>query len=309
MAEAKPLPSADPQPKPGFFGAVKETYYEFSNDDVMTQAAAIAFYSGLAMAPLLTIAVWMTQTLFGDAAKEKIGSAFEQVVGHQAAAPIQDLLDPASKQAATGLTVAGIISLAILAFSASGVFGQLQAALNSIWHVEAAPGNGLMSFIRKRFLSLGMLVSIVFLLLVSLLISTILHVVGMHTGPDAALVWKIVNDVISLGLFTVLFACLFKYVPDAKITWRAVWIGSAISAALFMVGKFGLGLYLGRGSYQTSYGVAVGSFVALLVWVYYSSIIVLIGAEVTEVYARRHGHAVQPSEHAVRVIKEERIEA
>ena len=291
--------------KPGVVGAVKELIAEFSEDDVMTQSAAIAFYAGLAMAPLLTVIVWIAQLAFGDKAKQAIVDAFQQVVGGAAAAPIKELLTPASEQAKNGMTLAGLVSIAILAFSATSVFGQLQTALNGIWDVKAKPGNSILGFINQRLLSLGMLVSIFFLLMVSLVVSATLQVFTGKLGDDDGWLMAVLEVPVSIGIFTVVFACLFKYVPDAKIAWRAVWAGGFISAVLFAIGKFGLGVYLGRGSYQTSYGVAVGSFVALLVWVYYSSVIVLIGAEVTEVYARRFGHAIEPSEYAVRVIKSE----
>jgi membrane protein len=295
--------------KPGVVGAVKEVAAEFSEDDVMTQAAAIAFYAGLAVAPLLTVIVWITQVVLGPNAKLKIVDAFQTVVGSQAAAPIKELLDPASEQAKDGMTLAGTVSILILAFSASSVFGQLQSALNSIWDVKAKPGNSILGFINQRLLSLGMLLSIFFLLMVSLALSAGLQAfTGKLGGDEKGWLWLILEQVVSVGVFTAVFAGLFKFVPDAKISWRAVWAGGFISAVLFAIGKFGLGLYLGRGSYESSYGVAVGSFVALLVWVYYSSIIVLVGAEVTEVYARRHGHAIEPSEHAVRVITEEKVD-
>ena len=295
--------SADPHPKPGFLGGLKEIYYEFSNDDVMTQSAALAFYSGLAFAPLMTVAVWATKVFFGPESKMKVVDAFKAVIGPQAAEPLKQLLDPASKQAGASMTVAGIISIVLVIFSASGVFGQLQAALNAIWHVEAKPSSGMMGFIRKRLLSMGMLMSILFLLMVSLVISTMIQGVVGTSGDDTSVVIDILQNVVSVGIFTALFALLFKYVPDAKISWRPVWMGGFISAVLFVIGKFGLSIYLGRGSYENSYGVAVGSFVALLVWVYYSAIILLIGAEATEVYARRHGEGLKPSEHAVRVEK------
>lgn len=297
-------------PQPGVVGAVKEVAAEFSEDDVMTQSAAIAFYAGLAVAPLLTVIVWITQAVLGPEGKGKIVQAFETVVGAAAAAPIRELLNPASEQAKAGMTLAGTVSILILAFSASSVFGQLQSALNSIWDVKAKPGNSILGFINKRLLSLGMLLSIFFLLMVSLVLSAGLQAfTGKLGGDEEGWLWTVLEQVVSVAVFTAVFAGLFKFVPDAKITWRAVWTGAFISAVLFAVGKFGLGLYLGRGSYENSYGVAVGSFVALLVWVYYSSIIVLIGAEVTEVYARRHGHAIEPSEHAVRVVTEERVDA
>jgi len=297
------IETADPHPKPGLFGGLKEIYYEFSNDDVMTQSAALAFYSGLAFAPLMTVAVWLARMFFGPDSKMKVVDAFQQVIGPQAAGPLKQLLDPASQQASSGMTAAGIISLVLVIFSASGVFGQVQTALNAIWHVEAKPSSGFKGFIQKRLLSMGMLMCILFLLMVSLVLSTVIQGVVGTSGDDTSIVIDIVQNVVSVGVFTALFALLFKYVPDAKISWRPTWMGGFISAVLFVIGKFGLSIYLGRGSYENSYGVAVGSFVALLVWVYYSAIILLVGAEATEVYARRHGEGLKPSEHAVRVEK------
>jgi membrane protein len=306
VADAKVPISADNHPVPGVWGALKETYAEFSDDGVMTHAAAIAFYSGLAIAPLLALVVWISRVFFGNEAKQTVLKAFQEVIGSQAAAPIQEILDPATSQTPHGLNVAGVISTVILAFSAASVFGQLQTALNQIWDVKAKPRNSVMGFISKRLLSLGMLFSLMFLLMVSLVLSAILHNLLGRIADEQTLIWLMVNHATALGLFMVLFAALFKYVPDAKVHWRVVWIGAFASAALFSAGKLALAWYLGRGSYETSYGGAVGSFVALLVWVYYSSITVLIGAEATEVYARRHGLAVEPSEHAVHVVRQER---
>lgn len=302
--------ASERKPQPGVWGALKETYSEFTRDDVMTHAAALAFYTGLSLAPMLTIAVWVARMFFGAEAKEKIIRAFTEVIGKQAAEPIRQILDPASQQATSGMNIAGLISLGIVAFAATTVFAELQTTLNAIWSVQAKPnGSGIWNYVRKRLLSFGMLLTILFLLLVSMVISTVIQGFLTTVGSAEGVVAAIVNLAVSLGLFTVLFAMLFKYVPDARLDWNAVWIGALISAALFIVGKFLLGLYLGRGSYESSYGAAVGSFVALLVWVYYSSTILLIGAEVTQVYARRHGVAVKPEEHAVCVVeKKETLE-
>lgn len=287
--------------EPGVWPAVKQTYYQFSDKEGMTQAAALAFYTGLSLAPLLTILAWITRTFMHRDGKESIARAFEQVMGPQAAAPIREILDPASQQAATSMTLAGIVSLLILAFSATGVFGQLQAALNRMWDVQAAPGAGLWVYVRKRLLSFGMLISIMFLLLVSMVASAVIEGFISVTGLEQAWVAQIVNIVVSLIVFTLVFALMFRLVPDARIAWADVWFGGFLSALMFVLGKWLLGLYLGRGSYQNSYGAAVGSFVALLVWVYYTSIIVFIGAVAARVWARRHGHRVVPEEHAVKV--------
>lgn len=284
------------------WSGAKETYAEFSKDDVMTQAAALAFYTGLSLAPVLTVAVWIAQNVFGDDAKQKIAEAFAQVIGPQAAAPIQQLLDPAAAHAQASMTLAGLISIGLVLFSATGVFAQLQSALNAIWSVQAKPNsNGIWLYVKKRFLSFGMLLSILFLLLVSLVLSTAIQGFLRVTGAASGWVMESANLVLSLFLFFALFSALFRYVPDAKLGWKSVWLGAGVAAVLFMIGKFGLGLYLGRGSYENSYGAAIGSFVALLVWVYYSAVILLVGAEVSQVTARHLGDGVQPEDHAVKI--------
>lgn len=300
--KAKPIETADPKPKPGFIGALKEIYYEFSNDNVMTQAAALAFYSGLAFAPLLTVAVWVMRVFVGDRGKDNVGDAIGQVMGGPAGDAMKQLLDTTGGKAESGMTLAGIVSIALVAFSASGVFGQVQAALNAIWHVEPKPSLGVMGFVRKRLLSLGMLASILFLLMTSLIVSVALQAfLGAFGGGAGTIVGVVANNLVSVALFTALFAALFRFVPDAKIAWKPVWIGALLSAVMFTAGKFGLAYYLGKSDYNSSYGAAVGSFVALLLWVYYSSVFLLVGAEATEVTARRMGHELEPDEHAVRV--------
>ncbi|MDB5326146.1 MAG: hypothetical protein JWM57_1715 [Phycisphaerales bacterium] len=295
---------ADPKPKPGLIGAVKEVFSEFSSDDVMTQAAALAFYSGLAFPPLLTITVWAMRIFSGDAAKDEVAKALGKVLGPAAAEPMKQLLEANAEKAHASMTVAGIISIVLVAFSASGVFGQVQSALNAVWHVEPKPSSGIMGFLRKRILSMGMLASILFLLMTSLIVSAALAIfIKIVGGTVGSIIGLIVDPIASIALFTVLFAAMFRFVPDAKIRWRPVWIGALISAVLFTIGKVGLGIYLGRTDYASSYSAAAGSFVALLVWVYYSSVIMLIGAEATEVTARRLGHGLQPDKHAVRVVK------
>lgn len=288
--------------KPGVIGFATETLGEFSDDDVMTQAAALAFYSGLALAPLLTIAAWIARGIFGDQSKAEIVDAFGKVAGNTATQPIGALLNPASDEAAKGLTVAGIVSILLVAISASGVFAQLQSALNVVWDVKAKPGAGIMDYVRKRLFSLGMLLSILFLLMLSVVVSAALQAFMGEHESSSSVVWTVTNFVIGLAVFWGLFAALFKYVPDVKVGWRPILVGAGVSAALFSLGRFGLAFYLGRGSYETTYGSAVGSFVALLVWVYYSAIILLIGAEVTQVYARRNGERVESEAHAVRVM-------
>lgn len=299
--------AAKAQSKPGFVGAVMEMVREFLDDDGMTQAAALAFYTGLSLAPLLTIAVWATQVFVGEGAKEQIVHVCEQVLGKQAAAPVGQLLQPAGEQAKQSMTISGIISIIFFAFTASGVFGQLQSSLNIMWNVKPNPKeSGFWLFLRKRLFSFGMLLTILFLLLVSMVLSVGIEAYLGRFQEEYKLIFTVINLVVSLIVATGIFALMFAYLPDARVPWSDTLVGAAITAMLFLIGRWGLAVYLGRGSYETSYGAAVGSFVALLVWVYYSSIIIFLGTEVTQVYARRHGHRVKPEEHAIRAKRVEK---
>lgn len=289
------------QQKPGVFGGVMETVREFLDDDGMTQAAALAFYTGLSLAPLLTIAVWATQALLGTDAKSDLVMVFQQVLGAKAAAPIGELLQPATVQAQQSMTISGIVSIILFAFTASGVFGQLQSSLNIMWNVEPDPKrSGFILFLRKRLFSFGMLLTILFLLMVSMILSVGIEAFFGDYRSDHKWIATLINVAVSFAGATGIFALMFAYLPDARVPWRDTLVGAAITAALFLVGRWGLAVYLGRGSYETSYGAAVGSFVALLVWVYYTSIIIFIGTEATQVFARRQGHQVKPEEHAIR---------
>jgi membrane protein len=196
-----------------------------------------------------------------------------------------------------------------LLFGASGVFGQLQSALNTIWEVQPKPGRGVWGFIRDRFLSFTMVLGTAFLLLVSLLLTTAIATLGnLVTVPDS-LQWlaQIANFVGSFVIISVLFAMMFKLLPDVKMAWSDVWLGAIITAALFTVGKFAIGLYLGHSSMASSYGVA-GSFVVLLVWVFYSAQILFFGAELTQVYANKFGSRIVPDENADPLTEEARAQ-
>ena len=295
-AEERLVVAKPDAPKPGFVGAVTEVVNEFLDADGMTQAAAIAFYTGLAITPMLTLAVWLAQALLGPEAKQEVFAVFQQVLGAAAAAPIQQLLEPAGEQAKDNWNLAGIASLFMLAISASGVLGQLQSALNTMWKVKPKPGNGLVLFLRKRLFSFGMLLTLLLLMMVSMVLSVML---SSLFGERQSAIWQVLSFVVSLVGAVGVFALVFTYLPDVKVPRSDVVLGAMITGCLFQVGRIGLGYYLGRGDYQTSYGAAVGSFVALLVWVYYTSIIILVGAEITQVRARRMGHSVAPEAHAM----------
>ncbi len=288
---------------------LKETYSEWSADKASRLAAALAYYTIFSIAPLLVITIAIVGLFFGqEAARGGIDQQIRGLVGDQGASAIQEMIANAGKQSSGILaTVFGVIALL---FGATGVFSELHGALNTIWEVEEKPRSGVVSYVRDRFLSLTMVLGIGFLLLVSLALSAALASMGsfFHTIlPGTQALAHGVNFIVSIGIVTLLFAMMYKFLPDVKIAWRDVWIGAALTAFLFAIGKFLIGFYLGTSSMASAYGAA-GALVLVLVWVYYSAQIFFLGAEFTQVYARRYGSRIEPAEDAVRVTGEKRAE-
>ncbi|MEJ7601299.1 MAG: YihY/virulence factor BrkB family protein [Kofleriaceae bacterium] len=279
---------------------VKETVSDWMDDKAMRLAAALAFYTLLSLAPLLIVAVSVAGLAFGEeAARGELTTQLQAMVGTEGAEAVSNILANA-KSTSSGV-IGTIVGTVVLLFGASGVFGELQSALDEIWEVKPKPGRGVKGFLRDRFFSLTMVLGVGFLLLVSLVLSTALAVVGSFfssTLPGGALVWQVVNFVISIGVFTLLFALIFKVIPDVKIAWGDVWIGALVTAVLFTLGKLGLGIYLGRASVTSPFGAA-GSVVLLVIWTYYSAQILFLGAEFTQVYARHRGSRITPASNAV----------
>ena len=282
------------------FDLLKETFTEWNEDKVPRLAAALAYYTAFSIAPLLIIVIAIAGLAFGqDAAQGEIVNTIRQEVGLEAAEVIETMLANTSNET-TGI-IATIIGVVTIILGAIGFFAQLEDALNTIWSVEPKPGQGIMKMIKDRLLSFTMVLGIGFLLLVSLLVSALLSSLNSFIEgllPQAQLITQLINFAISFGVITLLFAMIYKVLPDVEITWRDVWVGAAITALLFTIGKFALGLYLGNSSVGSTYGAA-GSFVVLLVWIYYSAQILLFGAEFTQVYARRYGSRIRPAEDAV----------
>jgi membrane protein len=217
----------------------------------------------------------------------------QSLVGDQAAQGVQLVVESAGEQKSGGV-VSMLIGVATMLFSASGIFAQLQGMLNRMWNVRVRSSQaGYVSWLRQRLLSLGMLFSILFLLLASLVVSAAIAAV-LSRGAEA---WTLLDLGLSWLIYVMLFALIFKFLPDADIEWRDVWVGAAATALLFAVGKYAIGLYLGNSALASSYGAA-GALVVLLAWVYYSSLIVFFGAELTQVYARHYGAGIRPAEHA-----------
>ena len=277
-------------------------FSDFLEDRAPRLGAALAYYTALSIAPLLLIVIGIAGLVFGEeAARGQIVGQLQALVGDDGARAIQDMLAHA-RRPASGL-IATIVGVVTLLAGASGVFGQLQDALNTIWEVAPRPGRGWRGLVRDRFLSLTMVLGTGFLLLVSLLVSAGVSAAGEAIGGlthGFETVAHVATALVSFGVVTALFAMIFKYLPDAEISWRDVWAGAAITALLFVLGKFAIGLYLGHASIGSAYGAA-GSFVVLLVWVYYSAQVLLFGAELTQVYASRRGGRVKPAPDAVRI--------
>lgn len=279
---------------------IKETINDWVDDNAARLAAALAYYALLSLAPLIVITIAVVGWFVGaDAARGKVAGELSAVVGGEAAQGIQAVAESAQSPAAGIVsTIVGIVTLFV---GASGVFGELQSSLNTVWEVAPKPGRGLMGQLHDRFLSFTMVLGVAFLLLVSLVVSSALSAAGSFMAgalPGGEAVWQVVNFLFSLAIVTGLFALIFKVVPDAKVKWRDVWLGAAVTAVLFTIGKLLLGLYLGKAAVGSSYGAA-GSIIALVVWVYYAAQLLLIGAEFTQVQARRRGRNIQPSDNAV----------
>ena len=291
------------------FKLLKATATSWMEDNALRLSAALAYYSIFSIAPLLIIAISVAGLVLGEeAVRGQLDDQLKDYIGAQAAAGVQSMVQSASKKSDGWL--GAIIGFVTLMLGASGVFGQLKDALNTIWEVKAKGGAGVWGFIRARLLNFGMVLVIGFLLLTSLLMTTALAALNGYFESLVGLppfVGAVLAFLLSFGVVTTLFAFIFKVLPDAKIEWQHVWIGAVVTALLFELGKFGLGFYLGRESTASSFGAA-GSVVLLLLWVYYASCILLFGAEFTQVYARETGHDIQPAPGAISVTAAERAQ-
>jgi membrane protein len=268
----------------------KETYNEWNRHQAPKLGAALSYYTVLSLAPLLIVVLTVVGIALGkQAARGEIVGQLQSMLGQQGARAIETVITNADKPA-TG-TVASILGLITLFIGASGVFAELRDSLNRIWDVPAKESSGVVSMIRQRFLSFGMVLAIGFLLLVSLVISAALTAEGKFMGgvmPIPPFVLETVNLVVSIGFITVLFALIFRFLPDERVPWKDVWLGAFMTSLLFTIGKFLIGVYLGKAGIGSAYGAA-GSLVIVLVWVYYSAQIFFFGAEFTHVFATSHG--------------------
>ena len=295
------LVSMTPQVPPfrTWLGLFKKALSDFGEDKALRLSAALAYYSGFSIAPLLIITIAMAGWFLGsEAVAGKLDDQMRQFMGPHGAAAIQDMVRSASKPAHG--VVATVVGFATLLLGASGVFGALKDALNTIWEVKVKPNAGWRGLLRERFMNFGMVLVICFLLLSSLVLSTMIAALGQLLENHLhvpAFVWAIITAVVSVGIVSTLFALIFKVLPDVEVEWRDVWVGGLLTGLLFEVGKSGLSWYLGRESMANAYGAA-GSVVLVLLWVYYTSCILFLGAEFTQVYAQAGGRRILPSAHA-----------
>jgi membrane protein len=271
---------------------VVQTATAIGDDEMMTRAAALAFYAALSFAPLLVLTLWLVSSL-DPGLQDTLVSGLADLVGEQAAGTADLVIANAQNRPGFG-NVAGIVSLAVTLFAASAVFAQLQGALNRIWGLRPRPGRAWLGWLRSRAQAIGLLLTLVFLLVISLSISAVIAIYV----PGDTLAWRGIEATLSFAVFVVVFASIYKVLPDAIIRWSDALVGATLTALLFALGKLGIGLYLDHSNVGGAYGPA-GAVIVLLVWVYYSGIILLLGAELTNAVATARGMPIIPSAHAV----------
>ena len=266
----------------------------FNDDELMTRAAALAFYSALSFAPMLVLLIWALSSMH-NGWDTRLVNSISAMVGPRAAGAVQGVIDNARERPHVG-SIAGLIGLGVTLFGASVVFAQLQGALNRIWRVRPHPGAAVGAWLRTRAHAVALLVGIAFLLVISFALSALIALLI----PGDTLAWQIVENLISAAVFVAAFGAMYKVLPDALIDWSDALWGAVLTTVLFFIGKFLIGLYISYGKVGGAYGPA-GAIIVLLTWVYYSSIVVLMGAELTRGLADARGAPIRPNEHAVEI--------
>lgn len=289
-----------------WWGLLKSTFKEFDEDNAIKLSASLSYYTIFALPPLCIIILYICGIFFGKEAVS--GEFFGQInglVGNEAALQIQETIK--NIELSNGNVFAAIFGGIMLIIGASGVFAEIQSSINFIWGLKAKPNKGIMKFVKNRLMSFSMIAAVGFLLLVSLMVNTVMDVLNARLivyFPDATVyLFYILNIVILFASTTILFSIIFKTLPDGDIAWKDTLIGSSFTSVFFMIGKFAIGFYLGNSTVASVYGAA-GSVVIILVWVYYSAIILYFGAEFTKVYARMYGKKIIPNDYAVEIQKE-----
>ena len=289
------------------FTILKETGISFSDDNAFKLSASLSYYTIFALGPLLIIVISLSAIFYGkDVVEGRVFDQLRGLIGPDAAIQIQNILINAQQTHAT--TLGAIIGFIILFIGATGVFTEIQSSINFIWSVRAKPKKGWVKYLLNRLLSFSLVVGLGFVLLVSLIINALLTLLSdtlTRKFPHFPVgLFNLTNSLIILAVITCLFAVIYKVLPDAVISWKDAWIGSIFTAALFLLGKFLIGYYLGKSNLGVTYGAAA-SIVIILIWVYYSSLILYLGAEFTNIFALHSGAGIRPKQTAVFIIKRE----
>ncbi|MFH7011153.1 YihY/virulence factor BrkB family protein [Flavobacterium sp. FlaQc-52] len=285
---------------------LKDTFLEFNEDNAIKLSASLSYYTLFALPPLLIIIITICGFFFGEeAVTGELYGQINRLVGNDAAIQIQEAIKNVQlSDSNVFITVFGVVMLLI---GASGVFAEIQSSINFIWGLRAKPNKGLKKFIQNRIMSFSMIASVGFLMLVSLMLNTVLDLLNsrlkLYFPESTVYLFYVINLVLVLASITLLFAIIFRTLPDGVIKWKDAFIGASCTAALFMIGKFAIGFYLGSSTIASVYGAA-GSVIIILVWVYYSAIILYFGAEFTKVYAKSYGGQIVPNEYSVEIKKE-----
>jgi membrane protein len=292
------------------FALAKDTFSEFFKDEATWKAAALSYFTVFALAPLLVLLLQVASFIWDPAqVRDALTGQFQALMGPDVARQVETMMTSAERKTAAGSGFRLVLSIAGLLFGATGAFVSLQTALNRAWEVEPDPkSGGIKNFITKRFLSLGMVLGIAFLLLVSLAVTAALSAAGdtLFGGFGERFAY-VLNFILTFSVISLLFAAMFKVLPDAKVGWRDVWVGAVATALFFVIGKFLIGVYIGQSDPGSAFGAA-GSLAVLLVWIYYAAVIVLLGAEFTQAWIKMHGREIEPEEGAVRMVeRKERV--
>jgi membrane protein len=289
------------------WAVLEAAFASWWNDNVPRMGAALAYYTLFSLAPILIVAIAIAGLAFGpEAVRGEIVGQIEGLVGREGALAVQAMLEGAAKPSSSvPATIIGVITFFL---GATGAFLELQNDLDTIWRVKPrSRGSFLKDLLMQRFISFGLVLGFAFLLLTSLVVSAALAALHTYMGnafPGVAVLWEALNAIVSLIVITLLFAMIYKVLPDVKLAWSDVWVGALVTAGLFTIGKFLIGLYIGTSAFASTYGAAA-SVIVVLVWVYYSSQIILLGAEFTRAYVEQFGPRPPPMEFATKARKSE----
>lgn len=289
---------------------IKHTFEGFSNDNAFKLSASLSYYTLFSLAPMILIFLSVVGFFYGqDAIRGQLYGQIDGLIGKEAALQVQEMVQHAQLSGKTGF--AGVVGVIMLFIGATGVFAEIQDSINLIWSLKAKPKNGIVKYLVNRFLSFSLIVSFGFLFIVSLLVNTLLDAfsqrLSVYFSESTIYIFTVINLGVIWVVMTILFAIIFKVLPDGKVANKDALMGAGVTAMLFMVGKYVIGFYLGQSNISDIYGAA-GSVVILLTWVYYSSMILYLGAEFTKVYAIEFGEGIKPASYTV-LIKQTEIEA